>query len=213
MKKIFTFLLLIVAFTSLSFAQLEVGLKAGGNIASWSGDDVGGTNGFPATDSKFGFAFGGFLIYQFSPIFSVQPEAYYTMKGATDKIDVSGSTINLTWSADYIEIPVLLKLMIPVRGSNINPAIFAGPFVGINTTHKGKAEGDGQSAEADISNFKSTEFGLQFGGGLGFSAGNGELGFDIRYILGLTTLDDSANASDIKNNVINFNVFYGFSLR
>ena len=59
---------------------------------------------------------------------------------------------------------------------------------------------------------KSTEFGLQFGGGIGFPVGKGELGVDIRYILGLSTIDDSADEADVKNNVININLYYGFSL-
>jgi Outer membrane protein beta-barrel domain len=210
MKKI---LLLIVAtfiftaFTPSSFAQMKLGLKAGGNIANLNGSDAGNT------DSKFGFAFGGFFMYQFSPLFAVQPEVYYTMKGATQKEDLGFGTINYTLSLDYIEIPVLLKLVIPVRGSNVDPAIFAGPFVGFNTTAKAKTEYNGQSQESDIQDVKSTEFGLQFGGGLGFNVGRGELGVDIRYILGLTTLDNSSANADVKNGVINFNIFYGFNLR
>ncbi len=68
-------------------------------------------------------------------------------------------------------------------------------FLGINTTAKVKAEFDGQSQEEDLTDTKSTEFGLQFGGGIGFPVGKGELGVDIRYILGLSTIDDSADRS------------------
>jgi hypothetical protein len=151
-------------------------------------------------------------MYQFSEMFGIQPEAYYTMKGATEKIDILGTTVDVTYSFDYIEVPLLLKLLIPIENSAINPAIFAGPFVGFNTTAKVKAEADGQSEEEDLDEVKSTEFGLAFGGGIGFPVGNNELGFDIRYILGLSTLDDSAEAADVKNNVLNFNVYFGFSL-
>jgi hypothetical protein len=211
MKKLFTVLFLFVLVSSLSFAQMQLGLKAGGNIANINGDDAGNP------DSKFGFCAGGFFMYQFSPMFAVQPEVYYTMKGAKEKgiVNIGGQdvTVDQTLTLDYIEIPVLIKLIIPVTGSNINPAIFAGPFVGINTTAKAKAEYDSQTEEVDLENIKSTEFGLQFGGGLGFNVGNGELGVDIRYILGLTTWDDSANEFDVKNGVINFNLFYGFNLR
>jgi len=208
MKKIFTILFLFVAFTSLSFAQMKLGLKVGGNIANLSGDDV------ENPDSKFGFAFGGFFEYQFSPLIVVQPEIYYTMKGATDKeSDGAGGTVDLTYTFDYIEIPVLVKVLIPIQGSNIKPEIFAGPFLGINTTAKGKAEfSNGQTIEQDFEDTKSTEFGVQFGGGIGFNVGKNEVGFDIRYILGLTTVDDSVEKADIKNNVINFNAYYAFSL-
>ncbi len=67
-------------------------------------------------------------MYQFSPMFAIQPEAYYTMKGATDKMDFQGTTVDLTYTLDYIEIPVLVKFLIPIQGSGVKPAIFAGPF-------------------------------------------------------------------------------------
>lgn len=206
MKRFFTLLFLVCVFSTMSFAQMQAGLKAGLNIANLSGDDAG------SPDSKTGFAFGGFFMYQFSPMFAIQPEAYYTMKGATDKMDFQGTTVDLTYTLDYIEIPVLLKFIIPVQGSGVKPAIFAGPFLGINTTAKVKAEYQGESQEEDIEDTKSTEFGLQFGGGIGFPVGKGELGIDIRYILGLSTIDDSADEADVKNNVINVNLYYGFSL-
>jgi Outer membrane protein beta-barrel domain len=206
MKKFFTVSFLFLLISVVAIAQPKLGIKAGGNIANLSGDDV------ENPDSKFGFAFGGFFEYQFSPLFAVQPEIYYTMKGATDKASVTGGTVDITYTLDYIEVPILLKVVIPVQGSKINPSIFAGPFLGFNTTAKIKAEFQGQSQEEDIQDVKSTEFGAQFGGGIGFDVGRNEVGFDIRYILGLTTLDDSAEKADVKTNAINFNVYYAFSL-
>ena len=206
MKKFFTISFLLLLLSVMVFAQPKIGLKAGGNIANFSGDDAGNP------DTKFGFAFGGFFEYQFSPLFAVQPEIYYTMKGGTDKGTISGTTVDYTLSYDYVEVPVLVKVLVPLRGSNVSPEIYAGPFIGFNTTAKVKAEANGTSAEADIPNVTSTEFGLQFGGGIGFGVGHGEMGFDVRYILGLTSIDDSVNKYDVKNGVINFNIYYGFSL-
>ena len=207
MKKFFTIFFMLAVFTSLSLAQMQIGPKAGLNIANLSGDDV------EDTDSKTGFSGGVFFMYKLSNMFAIQPEAYYTMKGATEKLDFEGVTVDVTYSFDYIEIPLLFKLLIPIENSSINPAIFAGPFVGFNTTAKVKAEAEGQSEEQDLEDVKSTEFGLAFGGGLGFPVGTNELGFDVRYILGLSTLDDSADEADIKNSVINLNVYFGFSLQ
>jgi hypothetical protein len=206
MKKFFTLLFILIAFVSFSHAQMQIGPKAGLNISNLSGNDVNNT------DSRTGFAGGLFFMYQFSNMFAVQPEAYYTMKGATQKETIEGYSITYTYSLDYIEIPVLLKFIIPIQGSAVHPAIFAGPAVGFNTTHKVKAEYEGQSAEADIPDVKSTDFSLVFGGGVGFPVGTNELGFDVRYILGLSTIDDSAAKSDVKNGVINVNAYFGFSL-
>ena len=207
MKKLFTVLFALLAFTSLSFAQMQIGPKAGLNISNIHGDDAG------SPDSKTGFGGGFFFMYQFSNMFAVQPEVYYSMKGAKEKEDIEGETADFTVSLDYIEVPLLLKLIIPIQGSSVHPAVFAGPAVGFNTTAKGKIEYAGESYEEDLENIKSTEFSLVFGGGVGFPVGNNELGFDVRYNLGLTTIDDSADAADVKNNVINFNVYFGFSLQ
>ncbi len=207
MKKVFTLLFVLSIFSIMSFAQMQAGLKAGLNLANLSGDDAG------SPDSKTAFAFGGFFAYQFSPMFAIQPEIYYSMKGATDNMTFEGATVDITYTFDYIEIPLLLKFMIPIQGSNIKPAIFAGPHVAINTTAKVKAEYQGDSQEEDIEDFKSSEFGLQFGGGVGFPVGKGELGFDIRYIMGLSTIFDVEGDPDVKNSVINFNLYYAFSLK
>lgn len=207
MKKLLVVLFALAFFSISAQAQMQLGLKAGLNLANLSGDDAG------SPESKTGFAFGGFFTYQFSPMFAIQPEIYYSMKGAADKMTVEGVTVDLTYTFDYIEIPLLIKFMIPIQGSNIKPAIFAGPHVAINTTAKVKAEYQDQSQEEDIDDFKSTEFGLQFGGGVGFPVGSGELGFDIRYIMGLTTLFDVEADPDVKNSVLNFNLFYAFSLK
>ncbi|GIK62043.1 MAG: PorT family protein [Ignavibacteriota bacterium] len=209
MKKLFTVLLVFVAFTSISLPQMQIGPKAGLNIASIGGDDADQILGGQSLDSKTGFAGGFFFMYQFSNMFAIQPEVYYTMKGAT----YSESGADLTISLDYIEVPLLFKFLIPIEGSNIKPAIFAGPAIGFNMTAKSKVEYESQSQENDLKDdTKSTEVSLAFGGGLGFNVGKNELGADIRYILGLTTFDDSSDPWDLKNNVINFNVYFGFSI-
>ena len=210
MKKYITLLFILAAFTSLSLAQIQIGPKAGLNIASIGGDDADQILNGQSLDSKTGFAGGVFFMYQFSKMFAIQPEAYYTMKGATYKEDGGELTISL----DYIEIPILMKLIIPIDDSNIRPSIFVGPVIGFNTTAKSKIEINGESFENDFKDdTKSTEFSLAFGGGIGFMVGKNELGADIRYILGLSTFDESSDPWDLKNNVINFNVYFGFSLQ
>ena len=132
------------------------------------------------------------------------------MKGATANI----MNVDVTFTYDYVEVPVLLKLIIPVEGSSIKPSIFAGPSLGFNTTAKVKGESGNASAEEDIKDYtKSTEFSLAFGGGIGFNVGHNELGFDVRYVLGLTTTDDSPGTdAEVKNTVISINVYWGFIL-
>ena len=207
MKKYIILALIFTALTSISFGQgMQLGLKAGVNFANVVGDDVEGA------ESKTGFAGGLFFMYQFNKLFAIQPEAYYTMKGATDEQTLAGETAEVTLSLDYIEIPILFKVLIPIENSPIRPSVFVGPYVGFNSTAKAKLEYMGQSVEDDIEDIKSTEFGLVFGAGLGFPVGTNEVGVDFRYGLGLTTLDDSAENADIKNSVFNINAYFGFNL-
>jgi len=209
MKKYFILLIIFAGLTSISLPQgMQLGLKAGLNIANIGGSDADNLIG-ESLDSKTGFAGGIFFMYQFNKMFALQPEAYYSMKGAT----YSEGGGELTLTLDYIEVPLLFKLVIPVEGSSLRPSIFAGPAVGFNTTATFKVEFDGQSEEQDIKDdVTSTDFSLVFGGALGFMVGKNELGVDIRYILGLSSIDDSSDSFDLKNNVINFNAYFGFSL-
>jgi len=208
MKIFFTVLITVLIICSTSYAQIQIGPKAGLNIANIGGDDSDFLG--ESLDSRTGFSGGIFFMYQFNKFFAIQPEAYYSMKGAT--INIMG--VDITLEFDYIEVPLLLKLIIPVEGSNIRPSIFAGPSVGFNTTAKISGEGNGQTVEQDLKDdTKSTDFSLAFGGGIGFMVGANELGFDVRYILGLSTIDDSSDAADLKNNVINFNIYFGFAVQ
>jgi hypothetical protein len=207
MKKCFILVIIFAAFTTVSFGQgMQLGLKAGVNFANVVGDDIDGV------ESKTGFAGGLFFMYQFNKLFAIQPEAYYTMKGATNKETFGGETAELTLSLDYIEIPILFKVIIPIENSPIRPSVFVGPYVAFNTTAKQKLEFMGDSEEADIEEVNSTDFGLVFGAGLGFPVGQNEVGVDFRYGLGLTTLDDSGENLDIKNSVFNINAYFGFNL-
>ena len=51
---------------------------------------------------------------------------------------------------DYVEIPVLFKVVIPTEGSKFKPSLFVGPALGFNIDAKIKGEYQGQSAEEDI---------------------------------------------------------------
>jgi len=211
MKKYLILLLIFAAFTSISLPQgMKLGIKAGLNLANEGGSDVEDFFG-QSLDARTGFNGGFFFMYQFNKMFAIQPEAYYTMKGATANVGGFDFTLKL----DYIEVPLLLKLIIPVQGSNITPAIFAGPAVGFKTAAKIKGEFEGQSAEEDIDSLvTSTDFSLIFGAGLGFMVGANEVGVDVRYSLGLSSWDNySDDPADVKNNVLSFNAYFGFNIQ
>ena len=100
-------------------AGVKFGIKGGANIANVNGDF---TETIADWKSSVGFCAGIFLELNFGRILTIQPEVLYTMKGA------DAGTGKLKF--DYIEIPVLLKIRIPM--GSVHPFIFAGPAFGFN---------------------------------------------------------------------------------
>ncbi len=198
--------ILMVAFvgTTANAQLIGKGIKAGINLANLSGDDI------EETDMKIGLAVGGFITYGFTEMFAVQPEVLFMMKGAEyTETDPLIGDITAKFKLNYIEIPVLVKVMIPTTG-NVKPVIFAGPAVGFLMSANVEAEALGISIDDDIKDeTKSIDFGLAFGAGVGFEITQGTITLDARYTLGLTTIDDTADEFDVKNGVIS--IMGGFS--
>lgn len=159
------------------------GIKIGLNLANVTGDDIEIN-----WENKMGFCAGGFMTFNLSNMFAIQPEAFFTMKGY--KSDQEWNFYKLTIT--YLEIPVLAKILILTEGT-IKPNIFAGPSLGIRI-----------SGEEDM---KSTDFGLIFGGGIDFAFGTGNFLVDFRYSMGLSSIYEN---EDVKNTVISIMVGYYF---
>jgi hypothetical protein len=193
---------------SLSLAAgIKVGLKIGMNRADFHGEDVQemlqAMGGY--MESKWGLCAGGFVRFNISKTFAIQPEVLYTMKGA--KIDSTVLRIKSKWefNLSYLEVPVIVKFMIPTPGG-VKPNLYAGPSLAIKLSSKIKHEIPGWPVEEqDIEGMKDTDFGLIIGAGIDF----GKLMVDLRYVLGLTAISDDAN-SDIKNRVISLMIGYSF---
>lgn len=179
------------------------GFKVGVTMANLTGDfdEVFGVE----SKMKIGFAGGGFLTYNFSPTFAIQPEVLYCMKGAKADTD-EGEKIKL----DYIVVPILIKYMIPTEGK-IAPNLFAGPEVGFLMSAKAEDE--------DIKDdLKSIDFGIAFGAGVDFAMESGKIMLDARYTLGMMSLpdfDDGEGEGDedepsVKNATIMVTLGYGF---
>jgi hypothetical protein len=202
--------------------QNSVGFKGGLNIASFTGPDNEGT------ESRNSFIGGGFFTFMFSEMWGLQPEALYTSKGADIPM---GAGIKAALKLTYLEIPVLLKFVIPTS-SNVSPSLFVGPSIGFNLNAKITGQADPASIDIEVANAKSTEFALVFGGSLDIALEKTVLLLDVRYSLGLSKpfedtttwdLDDpplpfpisdptDGRAPDIKNGVISIMAGFGFQL-
>ena len=179
--------------------SLQAGVKGGVNLANTRVEDTTSE----MSDSRLGMSLGGFVAIPVSPLFSIQPEALFSMKG--DQASAGDATATL--QLDYIEVPVLAKLTLAPEAV-AHPSVFVGPSLGINLAAKAKVEGDPiiPDSEVDLKDAtKSTEFGLVMGGGVEMpvgAAGTQSIGLDVRYNLGLTSIDNSGTeGASVKNGV------------
>jgi hypothetical protein len=189
--------ILIVSVHTINARPPGFGLKGGLNFSNFGGDDAG------TWDSRTGFSFGGFLVSSFSDLFSIQPELLYTTKGAkrTSTFGV-GDRETSTLRFSYLEIPILGKITIPLRNSNFQPLLYAGPYMAIKLSSKMLIESDNQDTESSYDDARATDFGLVFGGGVGFPVRENIIGLEVRYNLGLTSFDDSDDNFSIKHTVV-----------
>jgi Outer membrane protein beta-barrel domain len=173
-------------------ADVQIGVKAGGNVArptglqSW---DPGAT-----LKSKSGFTGGVFLALNYGRFLTVQWEALYTMKGA---VYAAPGAATQTLAADYLEVPLLLKLRVPA--AVIQPFVFAGPTVGFKL--KERFETDGEETPSGSAILKNNDCGAVFGAGLNLGP---SFMLDVRYSQGLqrvvTAAEDELPA-DFRNGV------------
>ena len=183
MKKIFLSLAMIAFVSAGAFAQgVSGGLKAGVNLANWSGDDV------EDSEMKISFHGGGFLNIAFSDALSVQPELLFNSVGTK----FTEGDYSETYKLSYISIPVMLMYSF----GNFN--IQAGPQFSILAGAKVKYEEGGDSLEEDI---KDSLKGSDIGVNVGLGASFGKVNATARYCLGLSNIVDDDDA-DIKNGVI-----------
>jgi hypothetical protein len=195
MKKLFLLSLIVLLTLIISplNAQVQLGLQAGTNLGDVSLDPTpeGVTTGMRA-----GIMFGGILFYSFSPIFGLQVEPAYVQKGAT--VDVSTEQLEGTITGDYIDIPVLLKASF--GDGPVKPYLLAGASVAFLL---GDVKLKIDNAMEETLETKSTDFILNFGGGVLIPAGQVNIFVEGQYNLGLTDVnDDPEDDMEIKSTGI-----------
>jgi hypothetical protein len=195
MKQLFTVLVAIALVASFVSAQeiTGVGPKVQLNMANLSGDNT--------SDCKMAalLGFGGFMTMSIIPELDLQGEVMFDQKGCD--YDPEGS---LTLA--YISINALAKYPIPVEGSDIKPAVFAGPSIGILMSATANPGG------TDVKdNFEGLDYGIIFGAGATIPVGDGSIVADIRYNLGLANiLKVGGSVNSNQNQVIALSVGYAF---
>ncbi len=164
-------------------ARIGYGVKGGLNFADLTGTD---SEGFK---NKTGMIAGVYAKLSFSPRVAIQPEILYTQKGSRG---TEGGLLSMTFKMDYIEIPVLLRLTVPLEGQ-VEPFVYGGPSFAFITKAEIEFQAQGISATLNMANEKSSDIVFLFGGGLELDAGAVDVFFDLRYSLGLSNpYDDVA---------------------
>lgn len=195
MKKI---AILSVALLVAGFAHAQspkFGIKAGVNIAKFAGD--------PDPNSEFntGLAAGVFTNVPLSSGFSFEPSLEYSQKGAEF---TTALNTEVKSKITYLDLPIMFKY-------NLTPnfGILAGPQVSFFLDQETKLV-NGNSTTTFEGNNDSYRKSLA-GGKVGLSYNFGSVMLNASYATDLQNLysDDSGN-SDLKNQVINVGLAFGF---
>lgn len=190
MKRLFLAAVGLVAVTSITAQQrTHFGLKGGVNIANLQIEGAGDG------DSRIGFHVGGLAHIHVSRHFAVQPELFYSAQGR--RATVAG--VEYKTNLDYINMPVLAQYM---TGSGFR--LQTGPQLGILVSARTGVEDDVDDKVGD--NYKTPEISWVFGASYLTNSG---FGFDARYNLGLSNIND-AGPGEVKNRVVALGVFYQF---
>lgn len=178
------------AFAASAAEAQTIGFKLG---ASLSNLQIDGTTG--ETDYTTGFAGGGFIRFGFGRL-GIQPEILSVTKGA--ELDGGEGGEDSSLKIEYIEIPVLIHLPL-TYGSSFAPYVFGGPAFAFEIGCDFEDVDCDDESQADPVVLKSTDIGLTAGGGLAFAMGPGALLLEGRYTWGMTDIDDTEDAVEIKN--------------
>jgi len=174
--------------------NLYLGLQGGLNLASQRRPGV-------SLETKPGVVVGGSLALRLGPTVAVRSEVNYAQKGSRGE----GLGEQLTLHMNYVEVPILAQLLVPLQRVPVVPRLSAGPSIAfrLRCAFRSKSlprEGsDCDSVSTDV------DTGLAIGAGIGAFAGPTLLTLDARYTVGLRSV-----MGDIKNRV--FTLLAGLSV-
>ena len=185
-------------------AQPTVGLKAGLNVSNvYGADDELNEDGFDKS-AVLGFVGGLLVDFPLSPSFGVRAEALYAQKGfkvyGEDTIGGERFELDVDYSVDFIEIPVLARVAIPV-GPFSEAGLLLGPAVAFKVSES--VDVDARVNGEDIPGFDDDFFddgdedlfeSFDLGAVLGAEYGSGPFAVDLRYTYGL--LDANRNVEE-----------------
>jgi hypothetical protein len=202
----FAVAMLVVGFSALTFsaasAQLAGGIKAGANFAKFAGD----LEGIDDKDWRTAFIGGGSLTWVFGGKYAFQPELLFAQKGSKLQSTENGEILDAKARVDYVEVPVLFKVLMPFGGSGLAaPFLMAGPAFAYQTGCEVDLSADGIDQTLDCEDpdleakIHNTDWSAVLGAGFGIPVGSGALVLDGRYQFGLRNINAASDPDDFKN--------------
>lgn len=205
MKMLFSFLFLLISNIALPQSSkvdveyenfFRIGAKAGVNINRIDGQSY--QSGF-----NYNYLLGGFMQFNFSKIFGIQPEvnfvqgsAHFTTDATDPYDDLFAGGSQRTAKLNYIKVPVLLNINI---GQSKRVKLQLGPQVG------GLLKQTADSLRSNRDLYKSSDWSML--GGLWIQIPFINLG--ARYELGLTNINNIDTRQKWKSQA--FTIFAGFT--
>jgi hypothetical protein len=157
---------------------------------------------------RTGFCGGFFLTYEFTPVFSVQPEVLFVMKGSRHREGFGPNALSEVMSLEYMEVPLLARFRLPISKS-MDVHLLAGPSPALGVRFRVNSIVGGQPEEESLDNVNGFDIGAVAGAGVDIPVKNGKVCLDFRYTFGLTTISKGAG-NGIKNGALCLFLGYAF---
>lgn len=200
--------LLMLSLTYQASAQFafSFGPKGGLALTTFRGDDAGEVE---ARTTWFG---GIFTNFQLGEVVALQPELLLTERGA----EVTSNNVRSDISVNYFEVPVLLKIRVPLADGVVYPHVLVGPNFGFRTDFDLRSTDtqSGAVVEANTDDIRRTDIGALVGAGIDIQTRGSGVFFtlDGRYGWGFTDLYDNDDMISIRNAGWTFAVGVGFKI-
>lgn len=194
-------------FSQFAAAQLSIGPKVGVNFARIGGDDVNEDE----INSLFGGQFGAVGQLRFNESFAIQPELLFFQKGYRAEFLILGEEFSFRQTLNYIEVPIMAKFMFFAQEGGQVYGLF-GPSLGFGLNGKFGLNDSDETFTFEEVNFSKIDLSLTIGAGVQIPTGPGKLFLDVRYLLGLNTIDNEEPKLDIKNRGLGIGLGFLFPL-
>ena len=178
-------LALSLLFTAPASAQRALGAGAGLTFSSLGGDVV------QSSGTRVGFTVGGWAEYELDDLWRVGLEANYVQRGGNSVRFVAlGSTEFFDVHIDYVEVPLLIKAVIPTS-DRWTARAYGGVAIAFELACKiSGTDASGESCGTTVLglNTRSTEWSIPLGATFSYGlSGGSSLGVDLRYVLGVSS--------------------------